>query len=214
MKRVTFRVRYSERTAQPTHRRILGESPVSRVELLMWGPMANLTTLSWFDAAPDAVRAVLDGVESVAAYDLLGGEDGTYAFVTRSEYEFDASLVDLVSQSGVAFLPPVTFHDTGEAVFDAAGDRTRLGEFYAALTDRLDATVGRVRPFRRGSTGAVLTDRQRSALAAAAEVGYYDVPRSGSVSEVADRLDCATSTAGELLRRAESALVAAHLGSG
>lgn len=208
---MTFRVRYSERTAQPTHRLIMGESPVSRVELLMWGPMANLTTLSWFDAAPDAVAAVLDSVEYTDAYHLVPDDDGTYAFVTRSSYEFDESLVDLVSRSRVAFLPPVAFHDTGEARFEAAGDRTRLGEFYAALSDRLDATIQRVREFRRRPSGTVLTDRQRAALAAAADAGYYDVPRSGSVRDVADRLDCASSTAGELLRRAESALVSAHL---
>jgi hypothetical protein len=50
-------------------------------------------------------------------------------------------------------------------------------------------------------------DRQREAITAASEVGYYDVPRTGSVAEVADRLGCAKSTASNHLRKAEARLV-------
>ena len=39
------------------------------------------------------------------------------------------------------------------------------------------------------------------------DVGYYAVPRTGDVDDVATELDCAHSTAGELLRKAEAALV-------
>ncbi|WP_217493327.1 helix-turn-helix domain-containing protein [Haladaptatus sp. W1] len=42
---------------------------------------------------------------------------------------------------------------------------------------------------------------------AALDAGYYDVPRTGSVDDVAAALDCAHSTAGELIRKAESAVI-------
>jgi len=41
----------------------------------------------------------------------------------------------------------------------------------------------------------------------AVDVGYYDVPRTGDTEAVAAALDCEPSTAGELLRKAEAAVV-------
>jgi len=56
----------------------------------------------------------------------------------------------------------------------------------------------------RFETGEELTDRQYEAVRAVVDAGYYEEPRSGSLADVAAELDCATGTAAELLRRAES----------
>jgi predicted DNA binding protein len=60
---------------------------------------------------------------------------------------------------------------------------------------------------------ARLTERQQEALVRAYELGYYETPRSVSFEEVAAELDCASSTANELLRRAEATVVEAVLTS-
>jgi predicted DNA binding protein len=96
---------------------------------------------------------------------------------------------------------------------EAVGPAGRLAAFYDALRERFDADVERVAGFRRRTDPADVTDRQRAALAAGLAVGYYEVPRTGSVADVAAELDCATSTAGELLRRGEASLVSAFLSS-
>jgi hypothetical protein len=44
-------------------------------------------------------------------------------------------------------------------------------------------------------------------------MGYYDVPRSVSLVEVADELGVAAATASELLRRAESNLMGRLFGA-
>lgn len=64
-----------------------------------------------------------------------------------------------------------------------------------------------VGPYDRG-VGRTLTDRQREAVTAAWSAGYYEVPREAGIDEVAGRLDCAVSTASDLLRRAELRMVA------
>jgi len=46
-------------------------------------------------------------------------------------------------------------------------------------------------------------DRQLAAVSTALQLGYYEVPREGTLSDVADELGCAESTASVLLRRAE-----------
>jgi predicted DNA binding protein len=52
-----------------------------------------------------------------------------------------------------------------------------------------------------------LTDRQREALQAAHEAGYYEWPRQITCQELADRLDVATPTYTEHLRTAEQKLI-------
>jgi predicted DNA binding protein len=105
--------------------------------------------------------------------------------------------------------PPVTFFSAGTVRFEAVGESRFLSEFYTELNDLLDVSIERVRGFRRWSSPTDVTERQRAALEAAVAVGYYAVPRSGTVDDFADRLDCAHSTAGELLRKAKSAVVTA-----
>ena len=54
---------------------------------------------------------------------------------------------------------------------------------------------------------ASLTARQRAAVRAALDLGYYDVPREADHEAVADAIDCAPSTAAEHLRKAEATLL-------
>lgn len=54
-----------------------------------------------------------------------------------------------------------------------------------------------------------LTDRQKEVLLTAYEQGYYDTPREATYEDIADELDCSASSVGQILRRTESALVAA-----
>lgn len=208
MKRVEFRVTYPADAAHPLHRRVGREEAVSRMELLAWGPTDTVTTLSWYDAGRETVAEVLTAVETVTERHLVEGDGGTYAFLHQTGYEFDADLLELVAESRVVFRPPVTFLNGGDATVEAVGETRALSEFYERLRGRVRVTVERVRDFRRGASPSRLTDRQRAALEAGTAVGYYEVPRTGSVEAVAAELGCAPSTAGELLRKAESAVVA------
>ncbi|WP_436908021.1 helix-turn-helix domain-containing protein [Halosimplex marinum] len=228
MRQVTFETTYPPAAAHPLHRRLMADGPASRADLLIWGPTAAVTALIWFDAEPAAVREVLGAVDSVTETRLVAAEGGaseatatspdrgsgggTYAFVRQSAYELPGAALDAVAEARVAFVPPVTFRASGTARFEAVGEHEALAEFYADLNAAFDTDVVRVREFRRWPEPARLTDRQREALEAAVAAGYYDVDRSGSVAEVAAELDCATSTAGELLRRAESAVLTAFVG--
>lgn len=52
-----------------------------------------------------------------------------------------------------------------------------------------------------------LTDRQRETLVAAVDRGYFDIPRSCSLSELADRLGISQNAASERVRRGVKTLV-------
>ncbi|WP_324760807.1 helix-turn-helix domain-containing protein [Haloarcula sp. GH36] len=213
MQRVEFAVTYPPDRRHPLHHAVETTAGVSRAELLMWGPTGRITSLLWLDCPPDRAEDLLDAVDSTTR-ELIGEGAGTYAFLEQDHYELDTGVLAVVADARVIFLPPVVFQEAGAATVEAVGSRAALGEFYEALDERVPTTIRRVRPFERGQATGVLTDRQRAALDAASAVGYYEIPRTGSVADVATELDCAHSTAGELLRKAEAALVAAAVEDG
>lgn len=211
MKQVTFQATYPPELAHPLHRGVVEEPDASRAAILQWAPTDSVSTLSWYDTDRETARELLDRVDSVTAASLLDDGMGTYAFVHQTDFEFDDALLERLGDAQVVFVPPVTFLDTGAARFHAAGTTDALATLQADLAELLDLRVERVRTFRRGPAPATLTDRQDEALSAAVAVGYYEVPRTGTVEDVADRLGCAPSTAGELLRKAEARLVVDHV---
>jgi predicted DNA binding protein len=58
----------------------------------------------------------------------------------------------------------------------------------------------------------VLTKRQEEVLAMALREGYYETPKRIHLSELAKRLKIAPSSLGEVLKRAEKAVIEEHLG--
>ncbi|WP_423746062.1 helix-turn-helix domain-containing protein (plasmid) [Haladaptatus sp. SPP-AMP-3] len=212
MKQVSMTVSYTVETAQQTHRQVMEDDSISRVDLLVWGPLLGVPTLSWFDGDESAVASLLGRVESVSDAYLVPGDEGTYAFVERSEYEFGSEVLALISGTRVAFVPPLSFFDTGELRFTAVGEQAALSALYSDVAALLSVRIERLQTFHPHRPVPSITERQRRALVAALDAGYYDVPRTGSVDDVAAALDCAHSTAGELLRKAESAVISDAIG--
>lgn len=214
MKRIQFAVRYPDEHRHPLHRRLVADTSISRAELRVWSPTPDATTLFWFDGDEEAVERVVTGIDSLQRMRLVDGAEGTYAFLQQTAYEFPDELLALIAAAEVAFLPPVVFLDSGDVRFEAVGDGAALSAFHDRLADLGELRIERVRSFEWGASPARLTERQRDALEAAQSVGYYEVPREGTVEDVAAVLDCAPSTAGELVRKAEAAVVEEFLQTG
>ena len=150
------------------------------------------------DPVVDALRAA----GPVAELQELRREDDTA--LVQLETTAPALLFP-VRSSGVPLELPFELAD-GEAVWEVTASRDRLSELGEQLTAfDIDYRVEYV----RGSDAPeqLLTDRQRRLLVTAADAGYYDVPRTCSLTELADRLGVAKSTCSETLHRAESTVV-------
>jgi hypothetical protein len=94
------------------------------------------------------------------------------------------------------------------------GQSTEIQAAIDRLPNRVDVTVKEIGGL--DATAATvethLTERQREAVAAAVDLGYYEIPREATHEDVAAAIDCAPSTAAEHLRKAESTLVSAVVG--
>ena len=183
--------------------------------LLTWRrlPDGTLATLFRVDAPREAYLDRLREVESIERFETARG-DG--AFFLKAHETLGGPLeAFLGSFSDTAFLsvPPVRFRAGGRLSFGVVGPAEQLRGALAAVPDAIDAEIERLGPYAGGRrlAGVGLTDRQREALRVAQHVGYYDVPRTGAVADVADELGCSSSTAGAHLRKAEAALVDAYL---
>lgn len=164
--------------------------------------------------ATDALEALLEEHRQVRSYDLITEEDARiYAFVHVTEREGLSRLLSIAETHALLLETPFRFTDQGIRV-TVAGDGNGLQGAFTEGSDIIDIDVESTSVYSPDKPEFIerMTDRQYEALATAYDLGYYETPRTVSFEEVAEELDCAPSTANELLRRAETALVSAVLG--
>jgi len=118
-------------------------------------------------------------------------------------------LLEPMQGSGVPIEMPFDIVD-GEVSWEVTAPRERL----SALAEQLDAFGIRFDvEYIRGELAAeqLLTDQQRRLVEAATEAGYYDTPRTCSLTELAEEVGIAKSTCSETLHRAESKIIKRHM---
>ncbi len=113
-------------------------------------------------------------------------------------------------------LPPIRYARGRKFCRVLSLDAERLTAFYGDLVEDFRVDVERKRevtmPSRQSPTTSVdavlssLTERQASVLTAAHELGYYEIPRRVTTTELAAEFDIDRRTVEEHLRRAENKL--------
>jgi hypothetical protein len=206
-------LRFEESAMHPVHRRLSADDALVKDELLHGHRSESgiLTLLFYVEGDREAYVEALAATDTILDFEVTGlDEDACYAYVREESSSFDTALRDAFEGPGLLVVPPIEFRSDGTARLTVVGEPERL---QAALEDvPAEATVDvqRVAEYD-GPPGPTRADRQREAAAAAFEVGYYDVPRSGTLEDVAAELDCAPGTASEHLRKAEREALGAAL---
>ncbi|WP_144799086.1 helix-turn-helix domain-containing protein [Halorubrum depositum] len=150
----------------------------------------------------DAVLATMESHDALASVSVMAREDG----VATIRIETDAPLLLLAAKrSGLPIEMPLDIED-GVAEVEVTGEHERVAEMGRRLSELgLEFEVERVR--QRVNPARLLTDRQRELLLAAVDLGYYDVPRRATLTEVAEHVGIAKSTCSETLQRVERTVV-------
>ena len=216
MKYVRLRVTFSAETINPVHEAIC-DSPAVERDVLLYedrsGPGRN-TLLYRVDGDTDAFAGMLEAAPDVLEWEFTSTENGTfYAFVEEATPEDDEEILEALSRTGIMTVPPIEFAADRTATFTLIGTAGAIRPALEELPDEMRMDVIRVGEYdrRRELFDSGLTGRQREAIAAAVDAGYYDSPRRGSIDDVAVALDVSPSTAAEHLRKAESRVMAAVL---
>ncbi|MFC6734822.1 helix-turn-helix domain-containing protein [Halolamina salina] len=193
----------------------LDEGEEWRSELLTWRrlPDETLVTLFRVTAPREPYLDRLRGIDSIDRFETAPGDSEFYLKAHERLGGPLESFLGAFTDTEFLSVPPIVYRSGGRLSFGVVGPPAQLRGALESVPDPIDADVERLGPYAGGRrlAGVDLTDRQREALRAAQRVGYYDVPRTGAVADVAAELGCSSSTAGAHLRKAEAALVDAFL---
>lgn len=117
----------------------------------------------------------------------------------------ERSLYEFLRRSSVPPEFPVVVED-GWFELAVTATREQVREVRDAL-DRGDLSYELLAVLGGADSERLLTDRQRELLETAVREGYFEVPRSCTLAEVADEVGVDTSTASGVIRRGEARLV-------
>lgn len=197
---------------------IADSEAVEREELLTWNLLHDEDVeyvLFYVDGDIEPYRETIADVESVASFTLAPIDSGSfYAYVRQVTRESDRRFRSAFAQRHLLVVPPVEYTGEGHMRFTVVGESDDLQALLDDFPEGISATVEEVGEYdrRHGTVAGALTDRQFEAASVAAELGYYEVPKAANLAAVADELDCAESTASNLLRRAEAEVMGKVVG--
>jgi len=153
-------------------------------------------------ANPQEIVQEITASEDVTSVDTLKYSDGDVLV----QFETTMPLLLLPARdSGVPLEMPFSIQN-GTATWEVTAPSERLSELGTQLESfGISFTVDYVQ--QRLNDEQLVTERQRRVVQTALEEGYYDTPRDSSLTELADSLGIAKSTASETLHRAEEKII-------
>jgi len=216
--RVTARI--DTERAPPLFDRLANTSAIEQARVLDWNLTAEDAMLLFaVDGDPTPLSdsaAEFDGIDrvEVAGDGQRGDENGVrmLAHVQRSAVPIFSCLASALEAGGLIVQTPVVFAD-GEVHARIVGDPGPLQTAFERQGDGIDVRIDEISatPAVNGASNGGLSERQREAIVAAKELGYYEKPRGATQADVAAALECSPQTAGDHLRKAQAKLVDAAL---
>lgn len=206
MKSAGIELRYDRDALSPIHEGICS-SPALERELILGGQAVDgvETITSFVDGDPTAYEPLVADRETVREYEITPAEDGFFLYLRQELGPEGVSLLDALAQETVVVVPPIEVRADRTMRLTLVGHPDDLGTILETVPEgvSLDVLWARDELTVSGS----VSDRQREALEVARALGYYEIPRRNGIEAVAAELECAVSTASELLRRGEARAV-------
>ncbi|RBI60751.1 bacterio-opsin activator [halophilic archaeon] len=212
MKSMSVELRYSDEALIPLHRGLCESSDLDREIILGGQSVDGVETISSFVYGnPDAYESLLSEQESVLEYDITPDEDGFFLYLRQELGPEGMSMMDSLAQETVVIVPPIEFRSDRTMRMTIVGHPEDLKSVSETIPPGISMEILKL---GNGVTSfqTSISDRQQDALQVAWDLGYFDVPRRNGIEAVAEELDCAISTASELLRRGEAHAIRQVLG--
>lgn len=205
---------YSPEAIHPVHEFITQSEAVNN-ERLLHGTVTDDgldTFLFHVEGDAEAYTKALDATAVIERYDITAvSETSFYAYLKHEAPEIDESLLAAFLRPGVIVVPPVEFRADGTARLTIIGDANEFRALLAEIPEEVATEVTQIVEYSGEPSGflSALSPRQLEAITTGVETRYYEVPRQGSVADIAHRMGCAPGTAAEHLQKAESKLITA-----
>ncbi|MEZ3114587.1 helix-turn-helix domain-containing protein [Halobaculum sp. MBLA0147] len=194
---------------------VADSAAIAAVVVHDWNFAANDAATVLYEVDGDATQfaaaaRATDGVSDVAVSTDGGERRCVLVTAAADTLPFFRTFLVVTARAGLLVRKPAIYREF-ETRGVLLGQSSALQSAVDAAPPGVDVTVESVGSAPVPETGLleVLSDRQREALLAAVDAGYYDHPRETTHRDLATRLDCAPTTVGEHLQKAEAKLVAA-----
>jgi len=214
MKYLHLTLREPPEWRNPMHTFLMGHDEMHTAELLNWNTSAEDLDIILFRivGAMAPYTAALDDSAFVVDYETARiDDDSFYVYIEHDTRDVDDQFREPFLERRVLAIPPIEYTADGETKVAIVGRSGDVQAAVDAIPAEIDVQIDQVGEYDQGlqPSQSLLTDRQHEAVRAAHEHGYYEVPREGTVEDVAATLDCAPSTASNHLRKAEARLIEA-----
>lgn len=213
MKALRIAITHTETTIHPIHSLVCTTADISR-ELILYFRISDgfETTINYIEGDPDTYETALETELDIDDYEVYpDGNGGCYSYIRNELDTHSWELVTAFDRDTVAVIPPIEFLPDRRMLVSVVTGASEFQQIRDEVPDELTVEVVSVGTVPQ-LTDSYLTAKQRRAIRTAWELGYYDIPRSATLEDIAARLECSVSTASDLLRRGQASLVAAELG--
>ena len=203
----------------PAMYRVLSSAPyLDSVVGIHWNVSGDRLGLMVYAAGDvEAFRDEIREIPEVLDFETVStGDDGFYAYLQNELNEVSRRLFGTFTRGSLLVLPPLDYGGDGSTTFSVFGPIDEIQAAVEEVPPQFEVTVGEVSGMGAtpGLAETLLSPRQREAIEAAIDVGYYDIPREGDYEAITARMGCAPSTAAEHLRKAESKVLRATFAPG
>jgi hypothetical protein len=209
MKYLDMRLHLPDWMLHPMQAFIREEDAVRYEEMLAWRvrPDKDIEyALYYVEADLERYRETVRGIETVVDCRITPIDDASaHVWVCEKTRPETQAWRSAFADRQLIVVPPIRFDNAAGMEMTIVGDGSDIHDTVNQVPPEVDLTVKEIGTYdRRGGTlTGMLTDRQLAAVSTALQLGYYEVPREGTLDDVADELGCVESTASVLLRRAE-----------
>lgn len=156
-----------------------------------------VSSTDYFESTEVVKRGTVGTVDQATLLTSAQFEDPTpYTIMLENGY---LPLDPTILRNGYEFFD--LFIRDRERLVDLVGRLEKVGSVAIERVVNDVETVFNPNPVTWGALEELLTDRQREVIAVADELGYFDVPRKATLSDVASEVGIEKSTAGEHIRR-------------
>jgi hypothetical protein len=219
MRYLEVRVEQSEAERNPMHQFLVDHDEYGVSRLLSRERYApdDHAMLFHVEGPTDPFATTLEERDAVQAFEVGPcADDSFYLYVRERLAGEDRAFSEAFAQSGLLLVLPVTYRPDGSVHVSAVGPANAVQTAVESVPDRMGVEVLTVGEYTSGRLDSrlELTQRQFEAVEVAVETGYYSATRGVTLDAVAERLDCSTGTAGELLRRAERTVMSTLVARG
>lgn len=200
----------------PIERRIKETPGVQNERILQMQLLDNGTVTTLYELSGDRelIEIAAEHIPELIAYEVSPMADRIVTYAHLESNDMLTELLEIPLEYRIVPDFPIEFAGDGSIRLTIVGDETQIRAGMDAVPEDIHVELVKLGDYAPENERLLtrLTDRQREVAEIAVGMGYYDTPRKVTYDDIADEVEVAPGTVGEILRKVESQLLNALLG--